>query len=201
MSITGAIAATMALVAVASSCSSPSGEELIGYVPPSTKNVAEASITDAATGEPFRFVAPEGELLIGYFGYTHCPDVCPTTLVALRNAEKSIGSLADRVTLAMATVDPDRDTVDVLPRYLGSLSDGFHALIPTSTDELRAAERLFQTTSSVTVVGDRVEVVHGATAYVIDDIGDVLVEWPFGIDSESMANDLRILLNKKETTQ
>lgn len=188
------------MVVSLSSCSSASEPVLVGYVPPADKNVAAASITDAATGEPFRFVAEPGGLLIGYFGYTHCPDVCPTTLVALRNAERSLGDLAERVTLAMATVDPVRDTVDVLPRYLASLSDGFHALIPVSSGELRAAEAIFQTTSSVTTVGDRTEVVHSGTAYVIDDAGNVLVEWPFGIDSASMANDLTILLNKKETT-
>jgi cytochrome oxidase Cu insertion factor (SCO1/SenC/PrrC family) len=100
----------------------------------------------------------------------------------------------------MITVDPNRDTKDVLPRYLESLSDRFHALIPSSTSELRDAEELFQTSSSVTVAGDKVEVVHSGTAYVIDDEGMVVVEWPFGIDAKSMAHDLTVLLNKKEKT-
>jgi protein SCO1/2 len=180
--------------------SSTNNRELFGYIPPVTKDVSQAFITDAATNTPFNFVAAPNELLIVYFGYTHCPDLCPTTLVTIKNAKKKMGELANRVDLAMITVDPDRDTKDVLPRYLASLSDRFHALIPLTTSELRDAEELFQTSSSVTVIGDKVEVVHSGTAYVIDDAGVVLVEWPFGIDAESMAHDLTVLINKKEST-
>jgi protein SCO1/2 len=180
--------------------SSTNNQELFGYVPPTTKDVSQAFIADAATNTPFNFVAAPNELLIAYFGYTHCPDLCPTTLVNIKNAKKKMGELADRVDLAMITVDPNRDTKDVLPRYLASLSDRFHALIPSSTSELRDAEELFQTSSSVTVAGDKVEVVHSGSAYVIDDEGMVVVEWPFGIDAKSMAHDLTVLLNKKEKT-
>jgi protein SCO1/2 len=118
-------------------------------------------------------------------------------LVNIKNAKKKMGELAARVDLAMITVDPNRDTKDVLPRYLASLSDRFHALIPSDDEELRRAEEFFQTSSSVTVTGDKVEVVHSGTAYVIDDKGMVVVEWPFGIDANSMAHDLTVLLNKK----
>jgi protein SCO1 len=152
--------------------SSTNNQELFGYVPPTTKDVSQAFITDAATNTPFNFVAAPNELLIAYFGYTHCPDLCPTTLVTIKNAKKKMGELADRVDLAMITVDPNRDTKD----------------------------ELFQTSSSVTVAGDKVEVVHSGTAYVIDDEGMVVVEWPFGIDAKSMAHDLTVLLNKKEKT-
>lgn len=192
--------ATIAAVTLVS-CTQSSTQELFGFVPPSPKNVSSAFITDAQTNTPFYFAAEKDELLIAYFGYTHCPDVCPTTLVTIKNAKMKIGDLASRVTLAMATVDPDRDTVEVLPRYLASLSDKFHALIPTSFDELRQTEELFQTTSSVTISGDKIDVVHSGTAYVVDENGDVLVEWPFGLDANSMAHDLTQLLNKKEASQ
>lgn len=184
---------------ITTGCTKSNSQELFGYIPPSNKNVGKAFISEAETSVPFYFTAQPGELLIAYFGYTHCPDVCPTTLVAIKNAKKKIGTLANRVDLAMATVDPERDTTDVLPRYLASLSDKFHALIPATFDELRQAEEVFQTTSSVTKSGDAVEVVHSGTAYVIDDRGNVLVEWPFGLDANSMAHDLTQLLNKKET--
>lgn len=195
----------MLLVAsvVLASCgtSNSNNQELFGYVPSTTKDVSKAFITDAETDTPFNFVAAPNEILIAYFGYTHCPDLCPTTLVTIRNAKKKMGELAQRVDLAMATVDPARDTKDVLPRYLASLSDRYHALIPSSDEELRKAEEFFQTTSSVTITGDKVEVVHSGTAYVIDDQGVVVAEWPFGIDANSMAHDLTVLLNKKETTK
>ncbi len=195
----GAIIACIA-VFVLGACAQDDTESLYGYVPPTSKNVSTAFITEATTNQPFYFAAQPNELLIAYFGYTHCPDICPTTLVAIKNAKQKIGDLASRVDLAMATVDPERDTLDVLPRYLASLSDRFHALIPTSVDELRNAEELFQTQSSVTKDGDKIEVVHGGTAYVIDEQGNVVVEWPFGLDANSMAHDLTQLLNKKEAS-
>ena len=195
-----AIFPLVVLLGTVSACSSSSDQELFGYVPPSPKNVADAFITDSQTNEPFYFAAEPNELLIAYFGYTHCPDVCPTTLVTIKNAKKKIGDLAARVNLAMATVDPQRDTVEVLPRYLASLSDRFIALIPASFEELRTAEEFFQTSSSVTISGEKVEVIHSGTAYVVDERGEVLVEWPFGLDADSMAHDLTQLLTKKEAS-
>ena len=185
-----------------SACGSDGGNTLFGYVPPSTKNSASVSVTEAGASAPFALKAQEGELLVVYFGYTHCPDVCPTTLVAIKNAKKKVGAaLAAKIDLAMVTVDPERDTADVLPRYLGSFMDRFHALIPASDTELRAAEKPFGATSSVTKGADgEVKVVHGGTAYIVDANGDVVDEWPFGIDAASMAHDIEILLNQGKAT-
>lgn len=180
-----------------SACASDDSTTLFGYVPPSTKNSASISVTEAGASTPFELRAAPDEMLIVYFGYTHCPDVCPTTLVAIKNAKKKVGAaLADRVDLAMVTVDPERDTAEVLPRYLSSFTDKFHALVPASESELRAAEKPFGATSSVTKTDGEVKVVHGGTAYIVDSKGDVVVEWPFGLDAASMAHDIQVLLDK-----
>lgn len=181
-----------------SACSNNSQDVLRGYQAPREKSSANISVTEAATGQPFELRASDGELLVVYFGYTNCPDICPTTLVAVKNAKKKIGSLADRVDLAMITVDPARDTAAILPRYLSSFTDKFHALIPASKDELRKAEDAFDATSSVAEVDGQVEVTHSGSCYVVDSTGKVVDEWPFGMDAESMAHDLTILLNKRE---
>lgn len=190
------------LVVVASlglaACGDSEKDVLLGYIPASQKFVGSASVTEAATGEPFVFKAAKGEVLIAYFGYTMCPDVCPTTLVALKNAKRKLGELATKVDVAMTTVDRERDTVTVLPKYLGSFLDRYHALVPRSDAELRAAEEVFQATSSVTKKPDgTVQVVHGGTAYVVDDAGYVVDEFPFGMTPADMAHDLQILLTKK----
>jgi protein SCO1/2 len=122
-------------------------------------------------------------------------------MVAIKNAKKKIGDLADRVDIAMITVDPERDTSNILPRYLSSFTDRFHALIPASDSELRAAEKAFGATSSVTKVDGKVEVVHGGTAYIVDETGSVINQFPFGLDAESMANDLTVLLNERTQTK
>jgi protein SCO1/2 len=182
-------------------CGSEAGSELLGYISPSPMSSAGISVTEQPGGTAFELKAQPNELLIVYFGYTNCPDVCPTTLVAIKNAKKKIGALAERVDLAMITVDPQRDTANILPRYLSSFTDRFHALIPANDAELRSAENAFGATSSVTTVDGKIEVVHGGTAYLVDDTGMVVVQWPFGIDSNSMANDLTTLLNERTQTK
>lgn len=170
---------------------------LVGYVPPSEKQVSSVTATEITeqTEQQFQFVAPRDEVLIVYFGYTNCPDLCPTTLAAVRSAKREIGDLADRVKLAMVTVDPERDTKDVLPSYLSSFSDQYHALIPATESELTAIKDVFQASSSVTKNPDgSVEVGHSATTYVVNDQGIVVVEWPYGLTADDMANDLQLLL-------
>lgn len=186
---------------VLASCGATSTSVLHGYTPPSPKSVAAAQVSEVSSQTPFTFKADEGEVLVVYFGYTNCPDMCPTFLVSLKNAKKNIGDLAERVDLAMVTVDPARDTAEILPRYLSSFTDKFHALIPSSDDELSKVKDLFQVTSTVTETNGKIEVVHSGTAYVVDDTGTVVVEWPFGLDTESMTNDLEILLTQQRNKQ
>lgn len=176
-------------------CSSGS-DTLIGYVPPSTKSVSAVAAHEIVDGtpRPFSFRAADREILVVIFGYTNCPDICPATLTNLKNARTKLGADAARVDVAMVTVDPDRDTADILPRYLSSFTDRFHAVVPLSGAELRSIENAFQASSSVTTVDGRVEVSHTGTAYAVDEMGDVVVEWPFGIDVPSLVSDLRVLL-------
>lgn len=154
-------------------------------------------VTDGAAPDlTFAFRAEPGRLLLVYFGFTSCPDVCPTTLSDVRSALQRLGpDLASRVRLAMVTVDPDRDTPDVLNRYVGSFVADYRVLRPASAEQLRRAEQPFLATSSVTTgAGGRPEVSHTATLYAVDDTGTVLVEWPFGTSAGSIADDLRRLL-------
>lgn len=144
----------------------------------------------------FTMRARPESLLVVYFGYTNCPDLCPTTLALVRAARRELGSRSDAVDLAMVTVDPDRDTPEVMNGYLASFTDRFHALHPSSASELKAAEEAFLASSTiVTDASGKIEVGHSATAYVVDENGTVLIEWPFGVDKNTMTNDLRILLD------
>ena len=184
-----------------SACSQESTSTLLGYVPTAAMSSVGISVTEQPGGTAFELKAQPNDVLIVYFGYTNCPDVCPTTLVAIKNAKKKIGVLSDRVDLAMITVDPQRDTANILPRYLSSFTDRYRALIPANEAELRSAEKAFGATSSITTVDGKIEVVHGGTAYLVDDTGTVLVQWPFGLDAQSMANDLTVLLNERTQTK
>lgn len=141
--------------------------------------------------------AAEGRLLLVYFGFLNCPDVCPTTLADLRAALRRLPAAeADRVDVAFVTVDPDRDTPAALAAYLPAFLPRFHAL-RTDAAGLRPALDAFLATAEVTVAADGdVEVAHSAVLYAVDATGRVVVEWPFGTSATALADDLRILLGR-----
>ncbi len=179
----------------------PAAAELRGIVREPLPDVSEPTLPDATTGDEFRFVADDDEVLLVYFGYTHCPDVCPTTLADVRTALEELGDDAGRVDLAMATIDPDRDTPDLLPRYVGSFVDGAHALTTTGLPPREGGARLadaaeaFGVSYSVTPTDDGdPEVVHSGFLYAVDDEGRLQVSWPFGVAWEDIAHDLDVLL-------
>ena len=197
------VIAVAAMLLFVVSCGSGSAT-MRGIVRDEPLQVGAVTLTDVTdTGEfathdgLFTMKAQPGELLVMYFGYTNCPDLCPTTLAAVRTATKNLGDDGAKVDLAMATVDLERDTPEVLNGYLSSFSDHFHALHASSQAELEAAENAFLASSTMTKdASGNIEVGHSATAYVVDDQGSVLVEWPFGIDNDAMRNDLKILLKQ-----
>lgn len=170
--------------------------ELAGIRRTPLPDVTGAAMPDVTRDDaPFDFVADDGELLVVYFGYTHCPDVCPTTLADLRSALRKIEpEQAERVSLAFATVDPERDTADIISGYVQSFLDDASALRTTDPDLLAAAADPFGAVYDVTTndAGD-IEVVHSAFTYVVDDQGRLVVTWPFGIPADDMANDLSVL--------
>ncbi|HRW39352.1 MAG: SCO family protein [Acidimicrobiales bacterium] len=145
---------------------------------------------------PFALKAEPGDLLFVAFGYTNCPDVCPTTLTDIRKAKALLDAdESARVAVAFGTVDPERDTADVMSAYLGSFVEGGHALRTEDPAELKAAEDALGITSQVVKDPDgTVEVAHSAKSFVIDDQGRVVDEWAFGSGPELMASDLRLLL-------
>jgi protein SCO1/2 len=191
-------------VVLASCAGSDEPEDLTGMVradPLQVGAVTLPAVGGEGAGAPFQFRAPDGELLVTLFGYTSCPDVCPATLGNLRIALQRVGNDAAHVSVAFVTVDPGRDTPEVLSAYLGSFLTRFHAVRTEVPAELAAAEEAFLASSSVTTSADgRVEVTHTGTAYVVDPSGTVILEWPFGVTSDAMADDLSILLDRSTTT-
>jgi len=145
------------------------------------------------------FRAPPGGLLAVYFGYTQCPDLCPTTMADLKVALAELtASEAARVTVALVTVDPERDTPELLTAYItGFFGDrAGRAVRTTDAAELADVEEAFLASSSVTRDQGEVTVAHSATTSIVDERGTVLVQWTFGTSARSMAHDLRILLDR-----
>jgi len=182
-------------VSIASACSSQP-TELAGAVREPLPEVGGLTLPDVSRGgDPFAFRAAEGEILLVYFGFTACPDVCPTTLAEIRNALGLLGDDADRVALAMVTVDPDRDTPEILTNYAGSFVPGAHALRTTDNLALREVASEFGVFYDVSTAEDgSIDVTHTASVFGVDDQGLLQVTWTFGTPEEDLASDLRILL-------
>jgi len=188
-------AAVLLLAFLSAACGSAPAE-LAGYVREPLPEVGGVTLPDASRGgEAFAMRAAPGEILVVYFGYTSCPDICPASMADVRTALGDLGDLADRVAVAMVTVDPDRDTPEVLTGYVQSFVPGSHALRSDEDPPLRRAADLFGASYDVSVADDgTVEVGHTASLYAVDDEGLLRVTWPFGTPAADLAADLRLLL-------
>jgi protein SCO1/2 len=152
------------------------------------------SLTDhngrAVTLETFR-----GKLLVLFFGYTHCPDVCPTTLQDMAQALKIVGpGVADKVQVLFATVDPERDTADTLKAYVPYFHAGFLGLRGTPA-EIEAAAREFRVVfrKHVAPGASGYLVDHSAGSYVLDASGKLRLYLPYAHSPADIAHDLSLL--------
>ena len=146
------------------------------------------------------FRADPGGLQVVYFGFTNCPDVCPTTLadftVALRKLDTEQAAKVDTV---MVTVDPDRD-LDLLDGYITSFIEDGVAAGTDDPDVLLTAAQPFGASWEVRSLDDgTIEVDHSPFLYVVDDAGQLVLTWQFGASSDDMANDLSLLFDRYVT--
>lgn len=194
-----AICGLVLLVVAGCGSDDESAPELGGWVREPLPEVGSLTLPDvAADGAPFAFRAPEGGLLLVYFGFTACPDICPTTMSDVQQALADLGDDAGRVEVALVTVDPGRDTAETLDRYLGSfVAAGGHPLRTDDAGELRAVADVFGADYTVeTDETGRIDVGHTAHLYAVDDAGRLLVTWPFATPVDTLVDDLRILLSE-----
>jgi protein SCO1/2 len=135
-----------------------------------------------------------GKAVVLFFGFTHCPDVCPTTLVDMSNALKTLGPDAGRVQVLFVTVDPERDTQDALAKYVTAFDPRFLGLRGDVAATQRAAKE-FKIYYEKRKSGDSYSVDHSGQSYVLDPRGQLrLLVRPDRI-AEDLPADLRALLS------
>lgn len=137
-----------------------------------------------------------GKAVVLFFGFTHCPDVCPTTLADIAGAMKALGPDADRVQVIFVTVDPERDTPADLDRYVKAFDPHFIALRGDAGATERVAKD-FKIYYEKRKQGDTYTVDHSSQSYVIDPQGRLrLLVRPERLSAD-LPDDLRTLLKEK----
>jgi protein SCO1 len=155
-------------------------------------------LTDQA-GRPRRLEDWRGKVVVLFFGFTHCPDVCPTTLADLSQAMKQLGQDADRVQVLFVTLDPERDTPEVLGKYVGAFDPRFLGLYGDAAATQRAA-REFKVFYEKRKTADGYSVDHSGQTYVLDPQGRLrLFVRPDRLASD-LPEDLRTLLRQSSSS-
>jgi protein SCO1/2 len=137
----------------------------------------------------------KGKLVALFFGYTQCPDACPTTLAELAEAKKMLGPQGDKLQVVFITVDPDRDTSQVLKSYMANFDPTFIALRP-SADQLAQVAKDFKVYYKKAEGGDpkNYTMDHTAATYVFDTQGQLRLYARYGGGPQALVPDLRKLL-------
>jgi protein SCO1/2 len=152
------------------------------------------SLTDA-DGKARTLADFKGKVVVLFFGYAQCPDVCPTTMTEMAQVKKELGADGDKLQVLFVTVDPERDTPVVMKAYMEAFDPGFIALIPTP-EQLAAMAKDFK------VYYKKVEgktptsysMDHSAASYVYDKEGRLRLYARYGAGVASMVSDLKSLL-------
>ena len=146
-------------------------------------------------GEPRSLADFKGKVVVVFFGYTQCPDVCPTTMVELAQVKKALGKDGERLQGLFVSIDPERDTPAILKAYMSSFDPSFIAL-RGSVEQAQAAAKEFKvffakvpgkTESSYTID-------HTAGAYVFDANGKARLFVRYGAGAEALTADIKALL-------
>lgn len=140
----------------------------------------------------------KGKAIVLFFGYTQCPDVCPSTLSELAEARKLLGPDGERLQVVFVSVDPERDTPEILKAYMDGFGAGFVAL-RGSLEQTQATAKEFKVFYAKVPAksGDGYSMDHTAGSYVFDPSGRVRLFVRYGGGAAALADDLRILLKQK----
>lgn len=137
-----------------------------------------------------------GKVVAIFFGYTHCPDVCPTTLSDFAMAMKRLGKDAEKVQVIFVTVDPERDTPALLAQYVPAFHSSFLGMYsnPATTAMLAKEFKIFYQKQPEDMQG-RYAVDHSAGTYIYDPQGRLRLYMAYGQGPEAIAHDIAQLLN------
>ena len=152
------------------------------------------ALTDQ-NGKPRTLQEFAGKVVVVFFGFTQCPDVCPTSMAELAEVKKLLGPDGDKLQAVFITVDPERDTPDVLKAYMGNFDPTFIALRPTMTelpDFAKSYKVFYKKVEGKTASSYSID--HSAGSYVYDAQGQIRLYSRYGSGAEALASDIKLLM-------
>lgn len=147
------------------------------------------------SGNPVSLADFENQVRLLYFGYTFCPDVCPTTMADLARVQREVDDDGDEVQVIMISVDPARDTPAAIHDYATSFHPDFIGLSGSADEIATVAEPwgvYYAKQAGTAATGYLVD--HTARVFVVDKAGRYRLSYPFGTAPEAIVSDLKILL-------
>ena len=147
-------------------------------------------------GRPRSLADYKGKVVVVFFGFTQCPDVCPTTMNEMAQVKKLLGTDGDKLQVVFISIDPERDTPEVLKAYMGSFDPTFTGLYAASPEALAALAKdfkiFYKKVDGKTPTSYSMD--HTAASYVYDPQGRLRLYARYGIGPQAMADDIRLLL-------
>ena len=138
----------------------------------------------------------KGKIVVVFFGFTQCPDVCPTSMTTMAEVKRLLGAKGDLLQVLFITVDPERDTQALLKEYMASFDPGFIALRPEPEEVKRVADDFkiyFKKVPGSTPTSYTMD--HSAGKYIFDTEGRVRLFSAYGTDAATIASDVQVLLS------
>lgn len=137
----------------------------------------------------------KGKVVVVFFGYAQCPDVCPTTMTEMAQVKQKMGKDGDKLQVVFITVDPERDTPEIMKAYMGAFDPAFVALIPTP-EQLAAVAKDFKVyykkVDGKTPTSYSMD--HSAAQYIYDPQGRLRLYARYGAGVDPMVADIKALL-------
>lgn len=187
------VVAMLSLLAGACAGTRVSQGDLMGVAMAEPTPKPDFTLTDTE-GHPFEFAhATEGEITLLYFGYTRCPDICPVHLAQIAEAFNQLPQVAGRATVVFVSVDPDRDSPELIRAFLDNFDPNFIGLTGTP-EEIRAAEEAVGVPPSVREGdGEDYTIGHAGQVFAWGPDGLLYAQYPFGTRQSTWVNDLELL--------
>lgn len=147
-----------------------------------------------ATGKPVSLADYRGKVVVLFFGYTHCPQICPTTLADLAQVMRELGKDADKVQVLFVTLDPERDTRELLAQYPPAFYPTFKGLSGDTMATAQAAQAFGVIYQKQPNKNGGYDLDHSAGTYLIAPGGKPVLLSPYGQSAELLVHDIRLLL-------